>query len=158
MTYRVFLSHDSSDFGIVQDIIGNAQVIDVEVYAHEHDPQPGRSIAEKVREEIRRSNAVIAVLTEKGVYSNYVQQEMGYAQGRRKLVIPLVEAGVSKTRLAMLEGIEYILLDRKDPAHAMSRLTKRLEGLKAGKESSEAILALAGLGVLVLFALGGRSS
>jgi len=50
--------------------------------------------------------------------SNYVQQEVGYALGLKKLVVPLVERGTPPDALAMLGGIEFIRLDFRSPEQA----------------------------------------
>jgi nucleoside 2-deoxyribosyltransferase len=67
----------------------------MEVYLAEHDVQPGESLAEKVRKAIRRSDAVVVLLTKSGAASAYVHQEVGVAIEAGKPVIPIVETGVS---------------------------------------------------------------
>jgi hypothetical protein len=45
MGYRVFFSHNASDRAWAKWIAGQAQLVGIEVYLCEHDPQPGVSMA-----------------------------------------------------------------------------------------------------------------
>ena len=52
MAYKVFLSHSSVDAKWERWIAANAQQVGIEVYLYEHDPQPGRLVADKIEAEI----------------------------------------------------------------------------------------------------------
>jgi hypothetical protein len=67
----------------------------MEVYLAEHDVQAGESLAMNVRSAIRRSDAIVVLLTKSGAASAYVHQEVGVAVEAGKLVIPIVETGVA---------------------------------------------------------------
>lgn len=151
MAYNVFLSHCEADKHWVQWIAQNAQNIGINVYMYEHDVQPGMPIADKVQSEIENSQAIVVLLTLSSEYSPYVQQEIGFASAKEKLVIPLVQAGVSKRCLAMLEGLEYIPFDPASPEGALSQLLNYLVRLKEARERDQAILM--GLGTLFILAL-----
>ena len=92
MPYRVFLSHSSSDAPWVKYIAGRAQAVGVEAYLYEHDPQPGHLIAEKVKQAIARSDAVVVLLTRSAHRSAYVQQEIGFAEAKRNAAVQLCAA------------------------------------------------------------------
>lgn len=91
----------------------------VEPYVASERKQPGRHLSSKIKEAIRSSDAVVAVLTERGVSSPWVNQEMGYAEGK-VVIIPLVKRGVRPP--AFLQGREYLTLN-------MSRLDKNIEDI-----------------------------
>lgn len=153
MSYNIFLSHNEADKHWVKQISQNAKTIGVNVYMYEHDSQPGISIAPKIQDAINNSQALVVLLTNNSQFSPYVQQEIGYAQAKGKLVIPLVQPGVSLKCLAMLEGKEYIKFDPISPEGALSHLLAYLQKLKAGRESDQAILiVVAALFVMVLLA------
>jgi len=67
----------------------------MDVYLAEHDVQAGESLAMKVRSAIRRSDAIVVLLTKSGAASAYVHQEVGVAVEAGRPVIPIVETGVS---------------------------------------------------------------
>ncbi len=126
-------------------IADRARAVGVEAYLYEHDPQPGRSIAEKVKDAIASADALVVLLTRNGRRSAYVQQEIGFAEAKGKLVVPLVEPGVDRDGLAMLEGREYIPFDLRNPGPGMASLLDYLARLKAAKEQGQAILLFVGV-------------
>jgi hypothetical protein len=157
MAYMVFLSHSGKDGDWTKYIASHASEIGVTAYLYEHDPQPGRSIAEKVKQAIMRCDAVVVLLTRNGHASTYVQQEIGYAEAKNKLVIPLVEPGLEQKGLALLEGREYIPFDFGDPAPGLSSLLSFLTGLKTKKDEIQALMAFVGLLIGVAW-LGSKAS
>jgi hypothetical protein len=90
------------------------------------------------------------LLTPNSQFSPYVQQEIGFAKARNKLVIPIVQNETSHSGLAMLEGIEYIQFDPNDPQGALTSLRSYLERLKKGKDNAQAILM--GIGTILFLA------
>lgn len=151
MSYNIFLSHNEADKQLVQLIYENANSIGVSVYMYEHDSQPGVTIAPKIQAAIDNTQALVVLLTDNSQFSPYVQQEIGYAEAKGKLVIPLVQPGVSQKCLAMLDGKEYIAFDPWNPEIALSQLLEYLQKLKQGRENDQAILF--GIGTLVVLAL-----
>lgn len=153
MSYKVFFSHNASDGSWAKWIAGQAQLVGIEVYLYEHDPQPGVSIAAKVQQQIRDADALVVLLTPKGQASPYVQQEIGYAEAARRLIMPIVWPGVEARSLAMLQGREYLPFDPRNPTASLPALLKALQNQKAKKESGQALLALTALfiGAAALF-------
>jgi nucleoside 2-deoxyribosyltransferase len=145
MVYKVFLSHSSIDTNWVTWIAANAQQVGIEVYLYEHDPQPGRLVAEKIEAAIQSCDALVVLLTGASESSPYVQQEVGYAKALKKVVVPLVQPGVSQEKLAMLQGIEYIPFDFQNPQPGLATLLEYLQKAKLGKEESQALLAVGAL-------------
>lgn len=156
MSYRVFLSHSSSDRPWAEWVARGAAQVGIGVYLYEHDPKPGTLVAGKIQQSIQQSDALVVLLTPSGASSAYVQQEVGYATASRRLVIPLVWPGTQKRSLAMLEGKEWVAFDPSNPDQALLSLLKYLQELKAKKEAAQAILALGAL-IIGAFALANKS-
>lgn len=156
MPYKIFLSHSSADRNWVNWIADNAKNIGTDVYLYEYYPRPGTLISEKIKQAIRDSDALVVLLTYNSQFSPYVQQEIVFAEGEGKLVIPLVQPGIPRQSLAMLEGREYISFDFNNPERALSELLNYLHQLKTAKENEQAVLM--GIGALILLALlhGGK--
>ena len=93
---------------------------EIRPYIAEHDTQPGKLITQKIKQEIDNCNILLALLTKHGDGSRFVHQEIGYAHGQSKLVIPVVEIGVDLTGFDF--GNDYISLDRNDPSGALVQL------------------------------------
>ncbi len=164
MKPKVFLSHSGGDAEVASMFRNQAAAAGMEVYLAEHDVQPGGSLAGKIRTAIRQSDAIVVLLTKSGAASAYVHQEIGVAIEAGRLVIPIVERGVST--LAMLGGIEYISLDTAHPEGAIRDLTRFLTGLAekmrhdevlARRQQQKEMLVLLALLVMVLVALSTES-
>ncbi|MCY2995410.1 MAG: hypothetical protein NTY19_47230 [Planctomycetota bacterium] len=66
----------------------------------------GSSLAEKVKMDIARSDLVAVLLTDTASSSPWVQQEIGFALGVGKKVVPIVQ-GPNVPELALLAGVEW---------------------------------------------------
>jgi len=132
--YRVFISHSTEDLDIVKMMANRLEAIGLEVFIAELSPEPGKPLPEKVVENIRAADCVVVLLTPSGMKSVWVQQEIGIAQSFRKLTIPIVESGVSVTGL--LEGIEYVSLDRNNVNAAIEVLAKFVRRAESEKTAT----------------------
>jgi len=155
MPYMIFISHNSADRPWVEWLADHAGTIGIATYLFEHDPQPGMYISEKVKRQIQQSDAVVVFLTFNSQFSPYVQQEIGYAEGQDKLIIPIVQQGISPGALAMLSGREHIPFDYRCPQAALQTFLQSLYQLSASKTQWDANknVGLVALGSLILMAL-----
>jgi len=126
---KVFLSHSTSDKKHIELVCQQLQALGIGIYLAEHDHQPGTVLAEKVREAIHQSDAVIALITTTSVNSAYVQQEVGMAHECGKPIVPVVEKGIDTRQLGILQGIEHLELDLEQPAESLARITAGLQPL-----------------------------
>jgi len=158
MAYKIFISHSGADRQWVEQIDVIAKNSGIDAYFYEHDPQPGKYIAEKVKQAIRDSDSLVVLLTHNSQFSPYVQQEIGFAEAIRKLIIPLVQPGIPERSLAMLEGREYIPFGFYNPQGALLKLLSYLQQqlrLKKAKVNEQTILIILGLFFLALM-FGGK--
>lgn len=153
MAYEVFMSHSFHDKEWVQYIADHLRRIDIQPYLFEYDIQPGRYHAEKVKESIDRCDSMIVLITKNSQFSPYVNNEIGYADAKEKLIIPLVEPDIDKSKLAMLDGRDYVSFDRRNPTQTMNQLSEYLLARKAMKDATQQFwTAMAiGLGLVGLF-------
>ena len=108
MAFDVFLSHDHSDFDLVERIWRILDRIKTSAYMYEKYPRPGEYIPEVIKTEIRYCKYFVAFLTTAGVASQWVNQEIGIAHAYDKLIIPVNETGVqSKGFVELREYIHY---------------------------------------------------
>lgn len=137
MPYTVFVGHDGEDFDIVEAIQDAARPTGVRVYAYEQDRQPGSRLDEKLQQRIREADALVVLLTEKGVKNATVHSEIGIAKEAGTTIVPVLdEEAISIERLPFLQGFEYLPFDRNDPALTIRELTTHLAHL-AGKQEEE---------------------
>jgi hypothetical protein len=155
---QIFLCHNMHDREWCEWLKARAEELDVKVYMAEHDVRPGENLKDKITKAIDESNAVVALITTNSVNTTFVNQEIGYAISAKKLVIPLVQPGISQDELAMLQGAEYITFDFNRPHEGHAQLTAALQKLvqqqatkQVAKEQRDmALLALACLAVVFL--------
>jgi hypothetical protein len=126
---EVFLSHATADAEQVALVSKQIEALGIDVYLAEHDPKPGTSIAEKVEEALERSGAVVVLITSTSVNSAYVQQEIGLAHAHGKVIVPIIEKGVDRSRLGLLGEAEWLELDLSAPTEAMAKMTASLQPL-----------------------------
>lgn len=131
-----------------------AVAVGLQPYLAEHDPQPGRQLADKVRAAIGESVAVIVLLTPAGYDSPYVHQEIASAIEQGVLVVPLVSPEIAGSDLAMLNGVEWLPFDFSNPTNDAASLTAALhriasDWVSARKASSGTTNAQSGLFVQV---------
>jgi nucleoside 2-deoxyribosyltransferase len=166
MTTRIFLSHSAGDRDLVREVRSRIAALDIEVYMFEHDPQPGTLVAAKIQQELDRSDAVVVIITPRSSASSYVHQEIGFALGTKKPVIPLVEKGTSEDGLAMLKGVEYVELDPCHPSAALEAITTATTRLQRQKQSQrdtqhgreQVLVALALVAAVILLIMVARDT
>lgn len=124
MSLHIFFSHGSADREWVQQIAASIETGDVKVYLYERDSRPGHLVTTKLHNAIAASHIVLVLLTRHSCASAYVQQEIGFAEGKGKLIIPLVGKGVPKRALAMLDGREYVPFDAEAIDGCIAALTE----------------------------------
>jgi hypothetical protein len=117
---QIFFSHGVGDRAVAEAYKAQIEQMNMHVYLFEQDQQPGGSVSEKVKQEIRRADIFLVLLSRRSQFSPYVQQEIGCAEIVGKPIIPLVETGTERRALGMLEGREYISFDADNPYKALS--------------------------------------
>jgi hypothetical protein len=153
----IFFSHTSRDSAWCDRLALEAAAFGITPYLAEHDVQPGTELAAKVQDAIKRSAAVLVLLTDNSANSAYVHQEVGFAQAEGKLVIPLVQPEHVATQMGMLVGVEYVPFDFRNPEADRATFHQALQKLVAQQERPEqpdmtgvVVLACAALLLLVL--------
>lgn len=159
MSIEIFLSHNTRDRIWSERFASEAQALGIKPYLAEHDVRPGTVLVEKVQAAIRRCSAVVVLISDNSVNAPYVREEIGYALGCNKLVIPLVQSGITGEALAMLQGVEYIPFDFASPTDGLNGLNAALTRLvtqQRQQEQGDALLVIA-IAALVVFALNSSS-
>ena len=149
MACSIFFSHSTGDRRWCEWLAADAERFEIEAYLAEHDHKAGGSLAEKVKRNIERSSAMVVLLTADSASSTYVQQEIGYALAKRKLVIPLVAPGFSRERLGMLQGVEYIEFDLANPYVGKESFAAELRRVAERQRKLDDLETLIALGICV---------
>ena len=156
--FKVFISHTNGpeDMTVVRKLARNLQLAGVKVYIAEDDRQPGNYLAEKIKRNIMDSDWVIGLWTIDSSKSAYVNQELGFSEGKKPYAL-LVQRGVPVKGFP--EGREYILFDPNDPTLELTQMAKFIQKCKFKKdEDAQAaqaflVILLIVVGILLLSAL-----
>ena len=144
---RIFISYSHKDMDIVYRLLELLSRAGVQVFVADYDPEPGALLWEKVSKAIDASDAVVVLYTKEAAASPFVNHEIGYAKGRGKLVVPLVERGVLPK--GALSGVEYVDFDRSQPDAAITKLLVFLSNLAEEKvRTGGAVSAIVALGLM----------
>lgn len=158
MHYTVFLSHSSRNRNLVISIRNQLKKAGIGVYLAEEHPQPGKNLPQKIINNIKSSDCVVVLLTDTGVRSQFVNQEIGAARALSKPVIPMVEKKVIRKIGGLLAGLELITFDKTKPEQAISEISSYISRLKLSlelemKEREDILKILAVIAFVVFFAI-----
>jgi len=154
MGFNVFISHSMhpEDADALYSIANMLRQHGISSYVAEWDPKYGKQLSAKVKQAINEADVTLVILTDWSSRSAYVNQEIGYAEDRTR-IIPLVEKGVEIK--GFLVGKEYAEFDRNDSKKSMKNVIRFLRDLKLKKENAEILgwVVIGGLGLLGLASL-----
>lgn len=109
MQARIFVIHSENDRGILKKLINeyNEQTfgeatLQIRFLDSETNECLGEDFGKKIEEEINDSYLVIAIISPNSRTSTWVNQEIGYAKGKNKKIIPMKEKSMSR------EGVGFI--------------------------------------------------
>jgi hypothetical protein len=153
--FKVFLSHTNGpeDMTIVRRLASNLELTGVTAYVAEDDRQPGNYLAEKIKQNIQSSDWIIGLWTEDSSKSAYVNQELGFAEGKKPYAL-LVQKGIPV--MGFGEGKEYISFDPSDPMLGLQQMAGFIQRRKYKKDDDDQaaqaffklIIAIVGIYVL----------
>jgi nucleoside 2-deoxyribosyltransferase len=122
--YRVFLSHSNSenDKAIMKNLVSALRSSGITVFVAEEINQAGEDLWAKIRAGIDQCNCVLVFWTADGANSGDIREEIGYAIGRGKKIIPYAEQDLRGS----VRGKEYIRLDRTKINDSLQAICERI--------------------------------
>jgi hypothetical protein len=148
---KVFISYSHKDFELAYKIWWALNKAGITMYIAELNPEPGKSLFDKIKRLIYDSDIVIVLYTQNAYYSPYVNQELGLAADSDKYIIPIVEERVELK--GALEGMEYIKLDRYNLINTLTSIADAIRSfLEKKRNQKQALGFLILLGALGLIA------
>ncbi len=155
LAYRIFLSHSFKDDTIVKEMQQSLNQPQISLYVAEADRQYGKSLPSKIEKEIDGSDAILVLVTKENGESASVNQEVGYALGRSKLVVPLVEEGAKiGVLLQGLELIAFSLTKLKEALGNINEYFRKLASEKETKGKKQDALLVVGVALAILVVIG----
>ena len=93
MNKQIFISYARNDYAFAHQLLSALRDINVEGWMDEADVAAGAAIGEAVRSAIRKSNAVVVLVSPNSLLSRWVDFEVGAAQALGKPVVPILLEG-----------------------------------------------------------------
>ncbi|NVM19592.1 MAG: toll/interleukin-1 receptor domain-containing protein [Candidatus Lokiarchaeota archaeon] len=152
---KVFISHSAKDVKLVDNLVKFLEGFDIDAYIAERDYKIGRSLSQKIRQNIDTSDYFLVVYTINGKDSNFVNQEIGYwiDKKRDSDFIPFVEEGLNPG--GFLSGVEYIQFNPLNPNLGHTSVEKYITQTTKMKEDQAFNNVIGGLGILAFIVLVG---
>ncbi len=94
---RVFISYSRKDGSYVNQLWSVLDKLEVDGFLDETDIATGGTWDKHIRDTIQKADAVVIVLSENSVHSNWVMAEAGMAWGLDKRIIPVISPGSQLT-------------------------------------------------------------
>jgi len=127
MIPSVFLSHAKEDGNFADRVCDILERMGISCFTYERFPEYGEYIPEIIKRNIKGCRTFVVLLTQNGVQSQVVNQEIGMAFALNKVIIPIVESGVeTKGFVELRQRIDY---DGNKQEGAISDLLYRLRVL-----------------------------
>ena len=136
-TFSVFVSHSARDNQYLEVIRGALRGTGARPYIAEENLTPGAQLSKKIRTKIEECEVFLLLLTENSASSAFVNQEIGYAIGLDKFVLPVVIG--DKCPHNLCSDIEYIRLDLANPGPSIRAIRSVIKQRKAEAELSDLV-------------------
>lgn len=89
--YQVFVSHATADKWIAKVICEKIDAIGASTFRDDRDINGGDDIPEEIRQQIKRSQELVVLLTPESVSREWVLLEVGAAWGWRKRIVAILD-------------------------------------------------------------------
>jgi hypothetical protein len=146
---RIFLSHSTEDMTLVRQLEKQLDNYGIKVEIAENINSPGAELKQKFESLIRECNIFVALLTEEGVNSQWVQSETNYAMQISKPVILLKEQNVS-----LQSNYQWTPFSKYDPPEILLKtIMDAINHIQGVRPEISPIVPILGVGLLA-FLLG----
>lgn len=142
----IFLSHSTEDIRLVRDLETKLDNEGVQVKIAEDRLEPGILLMEKFQRMITESTMLLALLTEGGVRSQWVLEEVNYASKVNKPMILLKEKGVQ-----ISSPREWVEFSKYDPPDITLRvIMQSIQAVQKRVAPNQAVSTIIGIAIMAL--------
>lgn len=129
MAYKIFISYAASDSHLARRIARQIEKVGAEAWLDSFAVKEGPDFKVKIQDQLRRSDEVIAILSEHSAQSQWINFEIGAALALGKRVTPImdrIKAEDLPPVLRSIHGVDIGSVDRY--LEELSRRTKSESG------------------------------
>lgn len=123
---KIFVSHSLKDVDLLNAIQDNLGLHGFDLLIAEHTLDFNKSISEKIKGLIHQCDVGLIMLTENGLNSSFVSEEIGYLEAKGKPIIRIIQKGLGNQYSGFKYGTDYIELDPDDPNKAQDLLAESM--------------------------------
>ena len=144
----IFISYSTVDAEAAQFIHRNLVEQGTSAFLAATSLQPGQQWSAEILEALRGSDTVLFLASRSACASPWVQQELGYAVGAKKKIIPIIW-DIKPTELpGWVSGYQALDLSRHSPEEVREEVAAIAERIKTDKKTA---LLVAGLALAAMF-------
>lgn len=127
--YDVFVSHSFKmmDTKLSFRLQSKLNEKNLTAYLAEKEKRYGYILSNKIREAIQHSKCIVVILTKNSIISASVNQELGYAMGINKPIIPLVKNDVKDMVGVLVQDLEGEIFTNKNFDNMCSIIADNIE-------------------------------
>lgn len=121
---KIFISYAHSDQPIAERILSELRHVSVEGWRDAADLAAGNAISTSLLKALRRSSAIVVLLSPKSLASKWLLFEVGAAQGLGKRIIPVIIKGedIERSIPEPLQGFRWLDARNKPPHEAARQI------------------------------------
>lgn len=127
MITKVYIAHCEQDEPLAQELSLALWAVELESFSALYRKALSISLAERIRFGIRQSDCFIPILTQEGIRSAEVNQEIGLASSADQFIIPLLETGVELP--VLLRHLQPIYFSTDAYQDALGKLIQNIRQL-----------------------------
>lgn len=114
------------DQPLLKSLKENLASLGIQLFIAEHEHSLTLTISEKIERMILSSHVSLFLLTEHGMRSGFVQQEVGYCHAKKIPSLLIVEKGLEKELGGFNYGRDFLILDKENPRKTISTVEQIL--------------------------------
>ena len=133
---KIFVSHSLKDKDLLRAIQENLGRHVFQLLIAEHLLSFDLIISDKIKALIQQCDDGLILLTENGLNSKFVSEEIGFLEAKGKPIIRAIQKGLSNQNSGFKYGTDFIELDPDDPSSAHQKLESEMLTFRNEKISS----------------------
>jgi hypothetical protein len=145
---EIFISYSTADAEAARFIHRNLLEQGVSAFLAAASLQPGQQWSPEILDALRGADTVLFLASKSACASPWVQQELGYAIGAKKKLIPIIWDMKPTELPGWVSGYQALDLCRHSPEEVRQEVAAIAERIKTNKKTA---LLVAGLALAALF-------
>ncbi len=123
---KIFVSHSIKDEEYLKNLQNMIKDYDLDLLIAEHEFETEGTITDKIKLLINSCDLGLVLLTQNGINSGFVREEIGYLEASSKKTIMVIEKGLEKSYGGFKYGADFIVIDPNRPTKGFEKVQKIL--------------------------------